>query len=204
MGTMPGAVVIPKNYGEAMVLYSAIERVAAVVDGAPVGKNGRLFIVEPEKPTKVPYEAGRFILEHYAYLGVVRVDELESETGVTYDVEKARTESLALTVQMDDQRFNQYVQDVVTDYLNQKKPAPKTPAVIQKIIERRGYDLKRYGIFPLGERESANMAKVEELEKGNKAKDEQIQALQRQMADLATTVANLKSEEETAPGKKKG
>jgi hypothetical protein len=200
MGTMPGAVVIAKHYGEAMVLYSAIEKVAAVVDGAPVGKNGRLFIVEPEKPVKVPYEAGRFILEHYAYLGVVRVDEEETETGITYHVDKAKTESLALTQQMDDQRFNQYVSDVVTDYLNQKKPAPRTPAVIQKIIERRGYDLKRYGIFPLGEKESEQLAKMATLEADNKAKDEKLQTLQRQMAELATTVANLKGDDQ---GKKK-
>jgi len=207
MGTMPGAVVIPKNYGEAMVLYSAIERVAAVVDGAPVGKHGRLFIVEPETPVKVPYEAGRFILEHHAYQGVVRVEEEEVESGIHYNLEKAKAESLALTAQMDDQRFNQYVQDVVTDYLNQKKPAPRTPEVIQKIIQRRGFDLKRYGIFPLGERESANMEKVAALEAENKSKDEQLQTLQRQMAELATTVANLKGEdaknEEPVPARKR-
>ena len=57
MSTMPGAVVIPKNYGESMVLYSAIERIAAVVDGARPGPNGRLFIIEPDKATKVSYEA---------------------------------------------------------------------------------------------------------------------------------------------------
>lgn len=203
MGTMPGAVVIPKNYGESMVLYSAIERIAAVVDGARPGPNGRLFIVEPEKPVKMSYEAGRFILEHYAYLGVVRVDEEETESGIHYNAEKAKQESLALTEKMDEQRFHQYVSDVVTDYLNQKKPAPRTPEVIQKIIARRGYDLKNYGIFPLGERESANAAKVAELEKENLAKDEQLQTLQRQVADLATIVATLKPEE-AASGKKRG
>lgn len=201
MGTMPGAVVIAQHYGEAMVLYSAIEKVAAVVDGAPVGKLGRLFIVEPEKPVKVPYEAGRFILEHYAYLGVVRVEETETETGITYHVDEAKKESLKLTAEMDDKRFSQYVSDVVTDYLNQKKPAPRTPDVIQKIIARRGYDLKRYGIFPLGEQESGNIAKISALESENKAKDDQLQTLQRQMAELATTVANLKGEEAPKKGK---
>jgi len=205
---MPGAVVIPKNYGESMVLYSAIERIAAVVDGARPGPMGRLFIVEPEKPVKMSYEAGRFILEHYAYAGVVRVDEEEAESGIRYNVEKARAESLALTEIEDDKRFHQYVSDIVIDYLNQKKPAPRTPDVIQKLIARRGYDLKKYGIFPLGERESANMDKLAALEKENKEKDEQLVKLQQQMADLANTVAALKGgsaddDDEAAGAKKK-
>lgn len=197
MSTMPGAVVIPKNYGESMVLYSAIERVAAVVDGARPGPNGRLFIVEPGKAVKLSYEAGRFILDHYAYTGVVRVDEVETDDGIIYDIEKAKKDSLALTEEQDTKRFQQYVSDVVTDYLNQKKPAPQTPDVIKKIVERRGYDLKKYGIFPLGERESANMEKLTALEKENKEKDDQLSRLQQQLAALATTVANL-------DGKKKG
>jgi hypothetical protein len=191
MGTMPGAVVIAKHYGEAMILYSAVNRVAAVVDGAPVGDNGRLFIIEKGKAKKLPYEAGRFILDHYGYTGVVRVDEQETDTGTNYDMVKAKAESLALTEQQDDKRFQQYISDVVTDYLNQKKPAPKTPAAIQEIIDRRGYDLTKYGIFPLGQKETENQEKLAKLSADNKEKDDQIVKLQQQMADLANTVAKM-------------
>lgn len=199
---LPGAVVIPKNYGEAMVLYSAVDRVEAVVDGAPAGPNGRLFIIDPGKPKKVPYEAGRFILEHLAYRGVVRVNETETDSGIDYDVEGAKAESLKLTEAMDYQRFMDYVQHVVTDYLNQKKPAPRTPDAILTIINRRGFDLKKYGIFPLGERESEQQEKMAKLAAENAEKDKSIAELQRQMTDLANLVASLKGEE-SAPKKGK-
>jgi hypothetical protein len=205
MSSMPGAVVIAKHYGEAMVLYSAVNRVEAVVDGAPVGKNGRLFIVEKGKAVKLPYEAGRFILEHKAYTGVVRVAEEETETGVNYDIEAAKRESLALTAQQDDARFQQYISDVVTDYLNQKKPAPRTPEAIQEIIDRRGYDLTKYGIFPLGQKETENQEKLAKLTQENADKDAQLLKLQQQMADLANTVAALKGNSpDDDKGKKKG
>ncbi len=192
MGTMPGAVVIAKHYGEAMVLYSAVNRVEAVVDGAPVGPNGRLFIIEKGKAMKLPYEAGRFILDHLAYKGVVRVDEQETETGVSYDMEKAKEESLALTATEDDKRFQRYIQDVVTDYLNQKKPAPQTPRAIQEIIDRRGYDLTKYGIFPLGQKETENQQKLAALTQESKDKDAELLKMREQLTDLANTVAKLK------------
>jgi hypothetical protein len=153
MSTMPGAVIIPKTFGQAMVLFTAGDRVEAVVDGAPAGPNGRLFIIEPNKAHKVPYEAGRFILEHLPYTGVVRVEETESDTGTTYDIEKAKQESLALLAQEDKRRFDQYVRDCVSDYIaNPKgaKPVPAPSGPILAIIKRRGYDLKSYGIVPLG------------------------------------------------------
>jgi hypothetical protein len=177
MASMPGAVVIPAKYGEAMVLYSAVNKVEAVVDGAPAGKNGRLFIVEPGKPVKVPYEAGRFILEHMAYLGVVRVRETETDTGVTYDVDGARKESEDLTASMDEALFQRYVDDVVSDYLNKKKPVPKTSPNIQRIIDRRGFDLKKYGIFVIGQKEEEAQAKMAAMQDEMKALKDQLAAL---------------------------
>lgn len=202
MGSLPGAVVIPKNFGEVMVLYSATDRVEAVVDGAPAAPNGRLFIVEPGKPTRVPYEAGRFILEHLAYTGVVRVNETQTDTGITYDIEGAKAESDDQLRRMDEQRFQAYISHVVEDFLNKKKPAPRTPDAIRHIMERRGYDLKKYGIFPLGEAETQTLESMKQLKVASDEKDAQIAKLQEQLASLATTVANIKGEE--SGGKKKG
>lgn len=164
MATMPGSIVIPKTYGGIMVLYSATERVEAVVDGAPPGPNGRLFIIEPGRPVRVPHEAGRFIIDHLAYTGVVRVEETETETGVSYNIDAAKLASDDLLQRMDHERFERYVAYVVDDFLNKKKPAPRTPDAIKRIIERRGYDLKKYGIFPLGEVEGGQQAQIAELQ----------------------------------------
>lgn len=201
---LPGAVVIPKHYGEAVVLFSAINRVEAVVDGAPVGPRGRLYIVEPGKPQRVPYEAARFILEHYVYTGVVKVDETETESGISYDLPKAKAESLKLTEEQDHERFMRYVEHVVTDYLNQKKPAPRTPPAIQELINRRGYDLKQYGIFPLGEKESEQLAKMKALEDDNKAKDESLIKLQAQVEQLSKMMATMQAGGQSAEDDSKG
>jgi len=155
MGTflLPGQTVIPKTYGERMVLYTSGDPVECIVDGAPVGPNGRLFKIQPGKAQQVPYEAGRFILEHLAYTGVVRVDEKETETGIEYDVEGAKHASLALLETMDRTRFEQYCRDCVSDYIahpNGAKPVPQPPAPILAILKRRGWDLKSRGIIPIG------------------------------------------------------
>lgn len=172
---------MPRNYGESMVLFTSGDRVEAVVDGAPAGPNGRLFIIEPNKPKKVPYEAGRFILEHLAYTGVVRVNEKETEKGVDYDLETAQIESMMLLEQMDNTRFRAYVDGVVQDYIMNpkgRKSVPEPPKPIKDIIKRRGYDLKAYGIVPLG---------WEEVQKD----DPRVDDLQNQLAQLRKQLAEL-------------
>lgn len=170
---LPGQAIIPRSYGERMVLFTAADRVEAVVDGAPAGPRGRLFIIEPNKPTSVPYEAGRFILEHLSYTGVVRVEERQSVdeegnvTGIAYEIEQAKKDSLVLSAQMDRSRFDQFVRDCVTDYISNPKgakPVPQPPEAIMRIIERRGYDLKKFGIVPIGWEEPEKDKRLTDLE----------------------------------------
>ncbi len=178
---LPGQTVIPKSYGNRMVLYTAGDPVECVVDGAPPGPNGRLFKITPNKPQQVPYEAGRFILEHLAYTGVVRVNETETDTGIEYDVDGAKSESLRLLGQMDKSRFDQYCRDCVSDYIaNPKgsKPVPEPSPAILAIIERRGWQdvLKSRGIIPLGWEAPAKA-------------DPAVADLQRQLAQLREQLA---------------
>lgn len=176
-GVLPGMNINPQNYGDAMVLFTATDQVEAVVDGAKPGPRGRLFIVEPGKPVKVPYEAGRFILDHMGYTGVVRVHETETETGVTYDIEGAKAESLAKTESEDKRRFGVYISSAVEDFVKRNKPVPQPDAAILRIIQRRGFDLKRFGIVPIGWEEPEKDARVTQLEA-------QLSALQKQIADM--------------------
>lgn len=146
-----------------MVLFTALDKVATVVDGAPPGKNGRLFIVEPNKPVKVPYEAGRFIIEHLGYTGVVRVNEQEklddegNVIGIEYDVATARDESLAKGKEQDSIRWQRFISDMVTDFVKQSKPVPPPPEAIVRIIERRGYRMQDYGVKPIGFQDPVDM-----------------------------------------------
>lgn len=178
MGTLPGAAVIPRHYGEAMVLYSAEEEVVVVVDGAPpdmYGHEGRKFTIKPGKPTKVPYEAGRFILDHFLYTGVVRVLETETESGVSYDVERAKRESAELLKAEDHSRFMRFVNDAVDDYIKRNKPVPPPSPAMLDIIKRRGYDLKKFGITPIGWEEPEKDARLEQMASEIKALKEMLE-----------------------------
>lgn len=176
---LPGQAIIPMKFGEAMVLYTAGDRVEAVVDGAPVGKNGRLYIVEPNKPTKVPYEAGRFILDHLGYTGVVRVQETETDTGVDYDIKGAQEESIAKLEAADAAAFKRYISDAVEDFVKRNKPVPQPDERIMKIIKRRGYDLKQFGIVPIG---------------WQKPEDEKLTTMQKENSDLQDKLAQMQKQ----------
>ena len=181
--TIPGVQVQAATYHDTMVLYTATDEVRTVVDGARPGPNGRLFIIEPGKATKVPYEAGRFILEHLGYTGVVRVEETETDSGVTWDVEKAEQESLAKSEEEDNKRLRQFVSDMVTDFVQRNKPVPSPPESIMRIIERRKFDLKRFGIRPIGFTDPAQEAQ-DELAAENKSLKDRLAIMEAQMAQL--------------------
>lgn len=192
---LPGQAIIGKHYGESMVLYTAGDAVECVVDGAPVGPDGRLFRIVPGKAKKVPFEAGRFILEHLAYTGVVRVEENETDSGVEYDIAGAKKASLVLLEAQDAKRFHDYISATVEDYVSKNKVVPPPSPPILAIIERRGYDLKKYGIKPIGFADP-EQERFDAQAKENKDLKDELLALRNQMAALSAQVA--------ADGKKKG
>lgn len=173
-------------YGKTMVMYTAGDRVEAVVDGAPVGPNGRLFVVDVNDPTEVPWEAGRFMLEHLGYTGVVRVDEIDvrdekgRRTGTEYDIEKAHAESEAKLLAYDQLIWQQFISDMMEDYVSRRdgknKAVPPPPARINRIIQRRGYKLLDYGIKPIGFEDPNDV--------NARAMAEENQTLKAQVADL--------------------
>jgi hypothetical protein len=154
--TVPGQSLTAAHYQDYMILYTDGEEVRCTVDGAPPGPNGRLFIVPTGKATKVPWEAGRFILDHLAYTGVVRVNEVNNEdgTGTTYDLEFAKAESIERFKEADQKRWEDYITYCVTDKLSNPRgpqPIPPTPDSIKNVMKRRGYKLSDYGITTVGE-----------------------------------------------------
>lgn len=184
MATLPGMTVTAARYSDYMWLYTEGEPVDAVVDGAPPGPMGRLFHIEPMKATKVPYEAGRFILDHLGYTGVVRVTESDRPdgTGTDLDIQSAKAESLSKFETEDARRWREYVEYCITDKVNNKRAVPATPDSIKRLIERRGYRLADYGIAPVGEPQPRDTA---------------IVALQAQIADLTAKLNDALGETAT-------
>lgn len=185
MATLPGTIVAAQSYHEYMMLYTAGEKVECVVDGAKPGPLGRLFIVETNKAVRVPYEAGRFILEHLGYTGVVRVNETEREdnTGIEFDIETAKAESLAKFEQEDERRWRDYVEYCITDKINNKKAVPATPDTIKRLIARRGYRLADFGISPVGEKQPQDAA-MEELKALVASQSKQIAEMTKKLQEL--------------------
>jgi hypothetical protein len=187
IGVLPGQIVQASHYQDYMILYTEGEAVECVVDGAPPGPNGRLFIVEPGKPVKVPWEAGRFILEHLAYTGVVRVNEVDKEdgTGTVYDIPAARAQSLVLFEHEDGRRWRDYVEYCIMDKMNNKKAVPATPDTIKRLMARRNYRLSDYGIAPVGE--------IQPMDTGIADLKAENTALRTQLADMSTKLNRLMS-----------
>lgn len=203
MSTLPGVPVIAQNYHDYMVLLTVGDEVSAVVDGAPPGPNGRCFTVEPNKAVKVPYEAGRFLLNHYAYTGVVRVKEVENAdgSGTTRDIETAKTESALLLEQEDARRWRDYITYVIEDKLNNKKVVPPPPEAIKRIMDRRGYKLEDFGINVLGQAgEKSSGAEVAALKAANADLSDKLSKLTDLLTSQASRTAELEAKLNEALG----
>ena len=173
----------PPDFRDYMFLYTAGEEVAAVVDGAPVGPDGRLFKIPTGKAVRVPWEAGRFILDHMGYTGVVRVNEKDREdgSGTDLDLKTARMESLAKFEGADQERWRNYVQYVIDDKINNKRVIPPPPDGIKRIMQRRGYRLEDFGINVPGTQTTApatsSPADIEAIKEQNRLLKESNDAL---------------------------
>lgn len=181
MSTMPGATITAQRYHDYQWLYTAGDEVVAVVDGAPPGPEGRKFTVTPGKAVKVPWEAGRFILEHLGYTGVVKVNETDRPdgTGTDLDIEAAKTESMAKFEESDARRWADHIRYCIDDKINNKRAVPETPDAIKRIIARRGYRLSDYGITPVGELAP---------------RDSALEAMQKQIAELTAKLKDALGE----------
>jgi len=113
------------------------------VDGAPTGPKGRVYgCTEVGRAKKVPWEAGRFLIEHCAYTGVVRVEESEREdgTGTDLNLTKAQEESLANFVKGDEEMWQRYL-DYIVDRIERKMVVPPMPDSVRGVMQRRHYSL---------------------------------------------------------------
>lgn len=162
---------LPAAYGERVLVLSVEPVEITGVYGAPPGPDGFSWILEANKPTRVPYEVYRVATEatHLQYASVVKVDVTEKKdefgnvVGTDFDLESAKRESAARLQQADDRAFQFWISGIVEDYVKRGKPVPEPDAHIQRIIARRNYDLKRYGIVPIGWAEKEKSNEVDQL-----------------------------------------
>lgn len=154
-----------------------------VVDSAPPGPRGRLFIIPPDEVVEVPEVVAKEMCLHHAYDGIVRVDQIRTRLGITFDIEKAKEESAALLAAQDQTRWLRWVNDCVEDYIKRSKPVPPPPVSILALIKRRGYKPEDYGIVPIGWAKPVSEETVV-LQAANKNLMDQLAIMQSQMAQL--------------------
>jgi hypothetical protein len=185
VATIPGAAIVAAHYGEDVVVYSAEERIEiSGAYGAPPGPEGFNWTIEPGKPVRIPYEAARLAREIYGESGLVEVDVREdkdkagSVIGTRYDLDKARKESIEKLRVGDEARFKRWLSGVIEDYVKRSKPVPPPDEAISRVIARRRYDLKKYGIVPIGW--------------GEAARDTELESLKAQLAELQAKLKEKK------------
>lgn len=181
-GTIPGAAVVASRYGETVVLYSEETVEVGGVYGAPPGPDGYCWLIPAGRPVKVPWEVGRFVREHLPNTGAVEVtiketkDELGNVTGTTYDLATAKTASAQKLKEGDERAFKAWLSGTVEDYVKRNKPVPEPPESIMRIIARRGYDPKKYGIVPIGWAEQERNTELDALRAQVAALTKQVEA----------------------------
>src|SRR5277367_1717512 len=145
--------------------YPGPHIVAMVVDGAPVGDNGRLFIVPPEEVVEMNDIAAKELISKMAHYGVVEVQTKRTKTSLDFDIESAREASLALIEVNDKLRFEGFIEGQVTDRTGRGKVAQAPPPEVREIMRRRGYTLEAYGLNVVGQQEKKHTDRELELQK---------------------------------------
>lgn len=173
------------------VLYSAEEEVAVISYAGSPGERGWLRIIDRDEPAEFEAVVADDILQHTAHLGVVEVKVVKTKKGTEYDIEQAIEDSKALLVTQDEKRFMTWVQSMVDDYIKRQKPVPPPDESILRVMERRNYDPKKYGIVPFGwedptaqivERDKKHAEERTEWQKQSEKLQAQIDLLSKQVA----------------------
>lgn len=136
-----------------MFIYSAYMGsaiVAMVVNGAPPGPLGRLFVCPPNEVTEVPDIAGREMIIHLSHYGVVAVKTTKTRQGIEFDEMTAKSESLQILEGEDRNRFMTYINSAIEDRVSKGKIVPPPPPGMVDIMHRRGWKVEDYGIRPIG------------------------------------------------------
>lgn len=185
MATIPDAISSAVQYGQTVLLYSEERLEVGGVYGAPPGPHGYCWVIEAGKPVRVPVEVRRYIQDHLPNSGVVEVpvseskDEFGNVIGTKFDLPSAKAASQKKLAEGDDAAFRQWLSNTIEDFVKRSKPVPQPPDHIMTIIQRRGYDLKKYGIVPIG---WAEKDKVDELQ----ALRDEIASLKKALGEPAT------------------
>jgi hypothetical protein len=145
-------------------MYPGPHVVAMVVDGAPVGENGRLFIVPPEEVVEVNDIAGRELISKMPHYGVVEVHTKRTKTSMEFLLDDAREASDRLIEVHDKLRFEGFIDGQVTDRTSKGKVSQAPPPEIREIMHRRNYTLEAYGLNAVGQKEQKHTDREKELQ----------------------------------------
>ena len=134
------------------------------VDGEPAQAmiDGRLLIIPPNELFEVPEIRGmdcnnngpveylipdklvaQKLIQHCWFHGLVEVPMVRTKGGVTSDIDAARASARTALETAQDSMLTKYVQDQQERVTRDNKPAIAPSAPLEKIIRKRGIDLKR-------------------------------------------------------------
>jgi hypothetical protein len=176
-----------------MVLYHVDDEVVTFNNGAVH------VILPPETPVEVfPEYDALVLLQEKAFHGVVRVNEVRTARGVSFDVEDAHIRAAEALAAADQNTINQFVEGQFEDRVKTGRP-PLPPAKnsrLERLVKKYHVDFKAsYGLDVVSiataqaklEAQRSNSALVErqvDLEKSNQELREQNTALAASMIEM--------------------
>lgn len=142
-----------------------------------------LFTFPPDKPVEVKNtHLANVLLERLHWTGLTQVPEAEGPDGLpVYDLKSARELAKQKLQEARKGLVERYIQHQLETRVRQNMPPlPPSPAVAE-IVEEDGWDLKEYGINPVGWKTG----------QAKQAQDERITALEQSNATLQETLKEL-------------
>lgn len=157
-----------------------------------------LFSFPPGKAIEIQDEfLAKAILNHRKLDGLVAVPEIETDTGIKFDLETAKKKAAEALRAGRRELFDSYVKDQQEYRIAAGKPPLPPSPIVQRIIEEDGYRLSDYGIYPKGfkvdDAAVKQDAEMDSLRQQNKLLMGQVQALMEKVEELASAGKNAKS-----------
>lgn len=113
--------------------------------------DGLLYTFPPNEPVEVKddYIASK-ILEHKVYHGLVEVKQIQTRSGVKYDLDAAQKAAEIALKEADKKVLDEYVKSQLEDRIRKNYPPVPPTGRYKYVVDKYRIDLRKYGINLIG------------------------------------------------------
>jgi hypothetical protein len=128
-----------------LIHVNTISKVGDVINGKP-------YLLPANEPVEIDAFIADAIVSHIGHqYGIVEVNQLQTKTGISWDLDEALERAKSYLEQCDKATVDFYVRQQMEDRLGAGKPALPPTGLALEVIKARGINLRQaYGITPVG------------------------------------------------------